>query len=106
MTGLKTGIPGLESDDLGPTELLKVQTELRGGVWHDGVSHSVLETWKITQLVLTPQTDIVVVAEPANGIQLTTNVELARRVVKVADSRVFVVTSENFQRLLRPIRHN
>lgn len=29
---LETGLPGLESDDLRPTELLKVETELRRSV--------------------------------------------------------------------------
>lgn len=50
--GLGTGIPGLESDDLGPAELLKVETEFRGCVWHDGVNHSVLEIWGIANKYL------------------------------------------------------
>jgi hypothetical protein len=64
------GVARLESDNLLPAELVEVQTQLRGRI---------------------PQTDIVVVLQAVNGLELAAHVELLRGVVQVLDGRMRLV---------------
>jgi hypothetical protein len=75
------GVPGLESDDLGPAKLVKVQTQFGGRV---------------------PETDIVVVLQAVDGLELTADVVLVDSLVEVLDGGVghVAVLVEDFPRLL------
>ena len=65
------GVAGLESDNLGPAKLLEVKTELGRGV---------------------AESDVVVVHEALDGLDLATDVDVAGGVVEVLDGRVGLVT--------------
>jgi len=66
------GVTGLESDNLGPAKLLEVKTELGRGV---------------------AESDVVVVHEALDGLDLATDVDVAGGVVEVVDSRVLLVAA-------------
>jgi hypothetical protein len=68
------GVTGLESDNLGPAELLEVSADL---------SRSVAES------------DVVVVHEALDHLNLTTNVDIAGGLVEVLDGRVLWVAAED-----------
>jgi hypothetical protein len=75
------GVPRLESNDLGPSKLVKVQTQLCGCV---------------------AETDIVVVLQTVDGLDLTTDIVLLDRLVEVLDGRMrdVVVLVKNLPGLL------
>lgn len=75
------GVPGLESDDLGPAKLVKVQTQFGGRV---------------------AETDIVVVLQAVDGLELAADVVLLDSFVEVLDGGVgyVAVLVEDFPRLL------
>jgi hypothetical protein len=75
------GVTGLESDDAGPAQLVEVDAQLSGGV---------------------AQTDIVVVVQLVNSLDLATNVQLLNSLVQVDDSGVLLVTTEDKLTLLLP----
>jgi hypothetical protein len=68
------GVTGLESDNLGPAELLEVSADL---------SRSVAES------------DVVIVHEALNDLDLTTNVDIASGLVEVLDGRVLCIAAED-----------
>ena len=68
------GVTGLESDNLGPAELLEVSADL---------SRSVAES------------DVVVVHEALDNLDLTTNVDITSGLVEVLDGRVLWVPTED-----------
>lgn len=70
------GVPGLESDNSGPAELVKVKTELSGGV---------------------AESNVVVVHQTVNGIELSSNVVVTGGVEEVLDSRVGLVVGTKDQ---------
>tara|TARA_R110002003_G_scaffold202_10_gene15724 strand:- start:8922 stop:9542 length:621 start_codon:yes stop_codon:yes gene_type:complete len=72
-------IPGLESNNLLPAELVEVQTQLRRRI---------------------SQTDIVVVLQAVNRLELSTNVVLLRSVEKVLDRWVLLVAAKDLLGLL------
>lgn len=74
-------VAGLESDDLGPAKLVEVQTELCGRV---------------------AESDVVVVHQTVDSVELTTDVVVASGVEEVLDGRVCVVAVlvENLASLL------
>lgn len=76
------GVSGLESDNSGPAELVEVDTELCGSV---------------------AQSDIVVVVQLVDGLDLTTNVKLFGLVVEELDGRVVLVTTKDQLAFLDPI---
>jgi hypothetical protein len=79
------GVTGLESDNLGPAELLEVGADL---------SRSVAES------------DVVVVHEALDNLDLTTNVDIASGLVEVLDGRVLWVAAEDelgLGLLVRPV---
>lgn len=75
-------VSGLESDNSGPAELVEVDTELCGSV---------------------AQSDIVVVVELVDGLDLSTNVELLGLVVEELDGGMVFVTTEDELGLLGPV---
>ena len=66
------GVSGLESDNSGPAKLVKVQTNLCRRV---------------------SESDVVVVHQTVNGIDLATNVEVTSSSVQVLDGRVSLIVS-------------
>ena len=64
------GVAGLESDNLGPAKLLEVKTELGRGV---------------------AESDVVVVHQALDGLDLAADVDVASGVVEVLDGRVGLV---------------
>jgi hypothetical protein len=68
-------VAGLESDNLGPAELLEVSADLRRSV---------------------AESHVVIVHEALDDLDLTTNVDGAGGLVEVLDSRVLGVTAEDF----------
>lgn len=79
------GVPRLESNDLGPAKLVEVQTQFRGCV---------------------SETDIVVVLQAVDGLELAANVVLLDRLVEVLDGGVcyVVVLVEDLPGLLLLVR--
>ena len=75
------GVSGLEGDNPGPAELVKMNAELRGGV---------------------AQSDIVVVVQLVDGLDLSTNVEFLR-LIEELDCWVVLVTTENLVGFLGPV---
>lgn len=74
-------VSGLESDNLGPAKLVKVLTDLSWGV---------------------AQSNVVVVHQTVDGVELTTDVDLAGGVEEVLHSWVIRVTTEGILGLLLP----
>jgi len=74
-------VSGLESDNLGPAKLVKVLTDLSWGV---------------------AQSNVVVVHQTVDGLELTTNVDLAGGVEEVLNSWVVRVTTEDVLGFLLP----
>jgi hypothetical protein len=77
------GVSGLESNNSLPAKLGELGSELSRGI---------------------SETDIIVVVESVDGLELTTDVELLDSIVKVLDSRVLGVTSEDQLGLLLLVR--
>ena len=79
--GAMHGISGLESNNASPAELLEMRSKLCGSI---------------------SKGNIVVMLEPVDSIQLATDIPVIGRVVKIFDSGMLRVTSENFLSLFGP----
>lgn len=111
------GVAGLESDDAGPAQLVEVDAQLSGGVYRAiRLVFRCLDGPRLAGMVLklhfsvpiragekhTAQTDIVVVVQLVDSLDLATNVQLLDSLVEVNDSRVLGVTAKDEFTLLLP----
>lgn len=56
-----------------------------------------------SRIARTSESNIVVVHQPVDSLDFTTNIKVVRLVVKVFDSRVLLVTTKDLPRLLFPV---
>ena len=93
-------ISGLEGNHLLPAKLVKVKSKLRRGIFSKLVFGD-----RGRKVCLTSQSDVIVVFEAVDGVNLSSNVEFLGSLVQIFNSRMFVVSAKNFFGLLLPIDH-
>jgi len=90
-------VSSLECDNLGPAELVKVKAELCRCVFP-----MLVLVWIIVKGNPTSQSNIVVVLEAVDGVNLSTHIVFAGSVVEIFHRWVVFVSSKNLLGLLRP----
>ena len=96
-----TKVPGLESDNSGPAELVEVDAQLCGGVYNvSAVNIRVSIRTPVTKR--TAQSNIVVVVQLVDSLDLSTDVEFLNLGVEVLDGRVLRITAKDQLGFLLP----
>lgn len=96
-------VTGLESDNLGPAELVEVSAELSRSVFFHTMSARFSPPFLAPSCQLTSQLDKVIMLQLVDSLKLSTDIKLLGGVVKVLNSRMLLITAENLLSLELPI---
>jgi len=96
------GVSGLESNNLGPAELVEVKPKLGGSVFPNW--SALLRLYpSLHGIPLTSEIHKVIVLQPVNGIELASHIKVLCSIEEVMDCWVLLIAAENLLGLERPV---